>query len=136
MKIYLAGPMSGYPQFNFPLFYEAAARLRALGFDVVSPAEMDAEHGVDVQAMASVKGDLKDITETWGDLLSRDVKMIADGGINGIVFLPHWERSKGARLEATVGILKGNFSFFEYGEEPLRQLSAKYVAHTIYQQVA
>lgn len=114
MRIYLAGPMSGYPQFNFPAFYEAAKALRALGFDVISPAEMDAEIGIDKQAMASTNGDVSALTQTWGDLLARDVKLIADGGIQGIVFLPAWMNSRGARLEATVGLLQKNFKFFQY----------------------
>ena len=37
-RIYVAGPMSGLPAFNFPAFHEAAADLRACGFDVVNPA--------------------------------------------------------------------------------------------------
>lgn len=38
-NLYLAGPMTGLPQLNFPAFREAARRLRRDGYAVVSPAE-------------------------------------------------------------------------------------------------
>ena len=38
-RIYLSGPMSGLPELNFPAFHAEAARLRALGFEVVNPAD-------------------------------------------------------------------------------------------------
>lgn len=129
-RIYIAGPMSGIPQFNFPAFHAAAAALRAIDFDVISPAETDPG---DVQAAAMQSKDGKyDANgkvghETWGDMLARDVKMLADGvfkvlpegtqgyllPIDGICFLPGWERSRGARLEAFVGTLTKK-RFFEY----------------------
>ena len=39
MNIYVAGPMRGYPEFNFPSFHAAAAQLRAAGHTVFNPAE-------------------------------------------------------------------------------------------------
>ena len=33
-RIYIAGPMTGLPDFNYPAFNAAAARMRALGFEV------------------------------------------------------------------------------------------------------
>lgn len=107
---YLAGPMSGRPQFNYPLFIEAAKTLRGKGLTVVSPAEIDDPEDQKV-ALASKVGDLAEFKnetgQTWGDFLSRDVKMIADTDIDAIVLLPEWETSKGARLEAFVAVNLG-----------------------------
>lgn len=41
MRVYLAGPMRGLPQFNFPAFDAGAATLEALGHEVFNPADRD-----------------------------------------------------------------------------------------------
>lgn len=109
-KVYVAGPMTGIPQFNFPMFDDAATFLRGQGFEVVSPAELDDEQAR-AAAMASPDGDpvgyYGTVKETWGDLLARDVKLIADDGIQAVFVLPGWNRSKGARLETFVAHLVG-----------------------------
>jgi hypothetical protein len=125
MRLYLAGPMSGYPQFNFPAFYEAAQTLRESGVDIVSPAEMDADDGIDGEAMASENGDAKKLSLTWAQLLARDVMILGDeteNAVHGIVFLPNWERSRGAKLEAFTALLSGKYSFFNYTGGRLMQL--------------
>lgn len=38
-RIYLSGPMTGLPDYNYPAFNAEAARLRALGYIVENPAE-------------------------------------------------------------------------------------------------
>lgn len=38
-SIYIAGPMSGLPDFNYPAFHAAAKDLRGLGYQVENPAE-------------------------------------------------------------------------------------------------
>lgn len=116
MRLYLAGPMSGIPWFNVPLFNEVTAVLRGMGHEVISPVELDAVHGLDASKYES--GDpaevFRDTGQTWGDMLARDVKMIADGDVDSIVTLPGWTRSKGARLEVFVALQK-NLQVHEWG---------------------
>ncbi len=40
-KLYLAGPMRGIKDYNFPTFMEMAKRLRSMGLQVWNPAERD-----------------------------------------------------------------------------------------------
>jgi len=101
MKVYLAGPMTGIPQFNIPAFDALAGHLRNLGLEVVSPAELDSPT-TRAAALASpdgAPGTGSASDETWGDFLARDIKLIANNGIDAVVVLPGWESSKGARLE-------------------------------------
>lgn len=118
-KWYLAGPMTNIPQFNFPLFREATAALRAQGFDITSPAEQDTP-AVQTAAFASPDGKLdptgKIGDETWGEILAKDVKLIAND-IFGIIYLPNWADSRGSLLETAVALLCGRaFRVHEEGE--------------------
>lgn len=113
-SFYLAGPMTGIPQFNFPAFEEAANSLRNRGFKIVSPAELDSP-AVREFCMASPDGKYSNNNiagETWGQMLTRDVRIVADE-VDGVVLLPGWENSRGARLEAFVAKLC-NKEFFDY----------------------
>ncbi len=131
MRLYLAGPMSGIQQFNFPAFREAATGLRARGYDVVSPAELDNPKQRAV-SLASPDGDdearVRMTGETWGDLLARDVKLVADE-VDGIAVLPGWYRSRGARLETFVAALcrKPVFYASTMRRVPARRLIAAWV---------
>ena len=105
-RFYLAGPMTGIPSFNFPAFKEAARVLRDRGLEVISPAEIDDPETHDA-AMASPDGAMRSASphgQTWGDFLSRDIKLVADV-CTAVVLLPGWEKSRGARLEAYVALL-------------------------------
>jgi hypothetical protein len=113
MRLYIAGPMSWLPQFNFPVFDAAAAAFRNEGYEVVSPAELD-EPETREAALASATGDPAHVPgKTWGDLLARDVKIVADE-VDGVVLLPGWEDSKGARLESWLARHTGKPVFYSY----------------------
>jgi hypothetical protein len=119
MKVYIAGPMTGLPQFNVPLFDHVALQLRKQGFDVVSPAELDSPE-MRREALRSKDGALGPLEEatgeTWGHVLARDVRMLCDTGIEAIVLLPDWWKSRGATLETTVGLLN-KLKFFTWQTE-------------------
>lgn len=100
--------MRGYEKFNFPAFEAAAKHLRELGHEVVSPHELDSP-AIQSEALGSTDGVLKGPTiggETPGQILGRDVQIIIDK-IKTIVFLPGWRNSKGAKIEAFVGVTQG-----------------------------
>ncbi|MCJ1887384.1 DUF4406 domain-containing protein [Pseudomonas sp. LA21] len=78
-RIYLAGPMTGLPEFNYPAFHAEAARLRQLGYHVENPAEINPEGG------------------DWAACMRRDIPQLI--ACDTIALLPGWDKSKGARLE-------------------------------------
>lgn len=131
MKYYLAGPMSGIPQFNFPLFDQAASQLRDSGYEIISPAELD-DTETRAQALASPDGNPGKSNRTWGDFLSRDVKIVADQ-VQGVIFLPRWYTSRGARLEGYVGLTCGHeFLLYYPKSRELVRLSPQFVANQIF----
>ena len=93
LTLYLSGPMSGIPDFNYPLFTDAAAHLRRLGFDVISPHELDSEAGVDLDAFTEADRRAA---------LARDVAAVTRA--DGVAVLPGWEQSSGARAELALAV--------------------------------
>ena len=91
MRIYLCGPMSNVPHFNFPRFDAAAELLRERGHHVVSPAELD-DPSLRDAAMRSPDGDLKAYVAstgaTWGEFLQRDLSVISSTGSTSPVLIP------------------------------------------------
>jgi nucleoside 2-deoxyribosyltransferase len=104
-RVYLSGPMSGIEEFNYPAFKTAAADLRARGYKVVSPAELDEEqHGG--------PPDPSTVTpEAYVEYLSRDLEHVLE--VDAVVALAGWEKSRGAKLECYVaaGLDKPVFSY-------------------------
>lgn len=106
-SVYLAGPMTNRPQFNFPLFFDAAKVLRELGWKVLSPAEKDLEQ-IPWERMVTIPGFdtgnlqeyMKNCEFTMENAMEWDLPAIQRA--NGIVLLPEWETSTGARYERVV----------------------------------
>jgi len=93
MKLYLCGPMTGYADLNHPLFYVAEEHLKTKGYEVINPAKMDEELGLDPH-----KGVMD--PEFLKDAVKRDLEAVM--ACDGIALLPEWEGSKGARAEVAV----------------------------------
>lgn len=109
MKLYLAGPMRGYAEFNFPAFHAAAAKLRAQGHFVFSPAENDISKNGDFSKDYKT-GDEKALEQSTGWTLRKaledDTRWICREG-EGIALLPGWEKSKGACAEHALSVALG-----------------------------
>lgn len=80
MKIYIAGPMTGMPGLNFPAFHMATAELRAQGYTVINPAEVNPDQAT-----------------SWEECMRRDIAELVT--CDRIHLLPGWEVSRGATLE-------------------------------------
>lgn len=102
MKLYLAGPMRGIPNFNYPAFHAAAAVLRAEGHEVFSPAEHDVEKYGAAIGTNNEEGDEAVAAAQHGfsrrEALSADLQWIC-ANAEGIALLPGWQKSKGALAE-------------------------------------
>jgi hypothetical protein len=96
-SLYVAGPMRGYERFNFDAFEEATTYLRSVGFTIVSPAEMDLDMGLDPDIANTDDEAGFDIA----DAMRRDFDTIVNK-VDGIILLPGWETSSGARAERFV----------------------------------
>lgn len=110
VKIYLAGPMRGIPEFNFPTFHVAAKALRQGGHMVFNPAERDiAHHGVDISKGNSAGDEALAAKEHGFNLreaLKDDLVYICLEA-DAIALLPGWESSRGANAELATAVALG-----------------------------
>ena len=79
-RIYLCGPMTGIKDFNYPAFNAEAARLRALGYEVVNPAEV-----------------VTDKSTPWVMAMRADIAELMT--CDTLAMLTGCHNSKGARIE-------------------------------------
>lgn len=99
---YIAGPMSGYPDFNRASFGFAAERLRNQGIEVISPTELDEEDGsLEKEDPLMVAAGVA-TEDLWRECLRRDLLRILEAKIDAVVVLDGWRESRGAALEVHV----------------------------------
>lgn len=85
---YIAGPMTGIEDYNYPAFNAAAEKLRAQGANVLNPAELGgpAEHP----------------DWDWTDYMRAALALLLQA--DGIVLLDGWDTSRGARIEYNLAV--------------------------------
>lgn len=84
---YLAGPMSGIPDYNYPAFEKAAADLRGRGFVIKSPHEID--HG---ESEETPRG-----SKPWTEYMIAAIQLLLT--CDAVVLLEGWANSQGALEE-------------------------------------
>lgn len=97
-KVYLAGPMSGIKDFNFPAFDKAAQTLTDLGYEVFNPAQNDRDNGFDATGL---DGSMASATFKGFNLrhaLKQDLTWICENA-DCLALLPGYARSKGVMAE-------------------------------------
>lgn len=83
-RVYLSGPMSGIPLYNFPMFHAFAGALRRMGWEVANPAEFF-DGATDLPYVVYMRRDLEEL-----------------GYCHAVAVLPGWEHSSGAMKEVAV----------------------------------
>jgi hypothetical protein len=92
--VYIAGPMRGLPEYNFPAFFAAERLLLAKGWSVYNPARVDIEtDGFDPKTGANLQP-----VEVY---MRRDFDAILNQ-CNALAVLPDWRDSSGATREHTM----------------------------------
>lgn len=95
-RVYVAGPMRGYAKYNFPAFDAARDLARTKGFDPISPADLDRQHGIHEDTPTTDDG------ETVRSFVRRDMDALLSlksEHEDAIALLPGWHKSKGAVSE-------------------------------------
>jgi len=112
-SIYIAGPMRGKPFFNFPAFDAAHDKLEDEGWNAISPADMDREHGFDALDMEpdSDWNDLSQVPFTIDECMERDLEAIKNA--DAIYMLKGWQNSTGAQAEYWCARWRGKEILFE-----------------------
>lgn len=97
-KCYLAGPMRGLPQLNFPAFFDAAQKLRDAGWFVFCPAELDIKANIEIKDIYSAE-ETRNIAKRDIDIILNELRSENN---DAIVMLSGCENSLGATAEISI----------------------------------
>jgi hypothetical protein len=86
LRLYLCGPITKFPGHR-EAFAAAAVAVRALGHEVICP--------LDTASLGGVEGD-------WDLAMRADITVLLHA--DGIVLLPGWPQSRGAKIELQLAV--------------------------------
>lgn len=95
MKVYIAGPMTGYPEHNFPAFDAARNKIISEGNVPVSPADISRAN---VFPGANADGTIT--AEAYCFFVKLDFIALLE--CDEVLILEGWAKSRGAKLEIAV----------------------------------
>lgn len=112
-RLYLAGPMRTLPHYNFPAFDLHRDLLRVLGWDVVSPADIDRAAGFEAMALHADYdwGSVPEAAGTLDEIMLRDIEALET--CDAIYMMRGWEDSSGANRELAEARKLGLREFYE-----------------------
>ena len=111
--IYIAGPMRGYEDYNYPAFDDRASMLEGAGWDIVNPAALDRQQGKPMSNPMAFSPDTNyEDHEFMRMALKRDMVAICDE-CTAIYMMRDWENSKGANAEWHLAKAMGLDIFYE-----------------------
>jgi hypothetical protein len=93
-RVYIAGPMTGHADLNFPAFNAAAAEYRRRGCFVINPAEIN---GGENEVTECADMTPEQYQAHWQACMRHDIAALVTCGT--IVMLDGWLKSRGATLE-------------------------------------
>lgn len=129
MNVYISGPMTGKPFYNFEEFDKAANIIKELGHEPINPAHLSrlmvAYAGFDPNKEESYK------FYSSEDYMEHDI--VALRGADALVLLPGWSASSGAQVEIAYARYRkipvyGSVQEFEYAEFARRTAAEKQAA--------
>lgn len=82
-KMYISGPMTGFPECNYPAFFEAEDMLVKAGYAVENPARNP-----------------EPSPKTWEGFMRLAIAQVCK--CTSVVLLPGWENSRGAKIEVEI----------------------------------
>jgi len=111
--IYIAGPMRGYEDYNYPAFDDRANMLEGAGWNIVNPAALDRDQGKPMSDPLSFSPDTNyEDHEFMRMALKRDMVAICDE-CTAIYMMRDWEKSRGAKAEWHLAKAMGLDIFYE-----------------------